>query len=279
MEKLPDIDVTAHFAELNHELIQLLKRLNSEQWYIRTSSSKWDVKDIVAHLLDGDLRRLSFQRDNHRPPVPEQPITDYNSLVRYLNRLNDTWSEAAQRLSPPVLIELLVYSGEKLARLFNTLNPEDEAKFGVLWAGEEKSANWFDIAREYTEKWYHQQQIREAVAAPLLTSEYWLLPVIDTFMRGLPHIYNKNHHLAVNKEVTFRITGEAGGEWLLINKKGWKIYKGFNPNSDSIVELSDDNAWRMFTKNISAPDALSRIMITGYMELGETVCKLTSLMK
>ncbi|MGD9489919.1 MAG: maleylpyruvate isomerase N-terminal domain-containing protein [Calditrichaceae bacterium] len=279
MKKLPDIDVTAHFAELNHELIQLLKRLNSEQWYLRTSSGKWNVKDIVAHLLDGDLRRLSFQRDNHRPPVPEQPITDYNSLVRYLNRLNDTWSEAAQRLSPPVLIELIVYSGEKLGRLFNTLNPKDEAIFSVLWAGEEKSANWFDMAREYTEKWYHQQQIREAVAAPLLTSEYWLFPVLDTFMRGLPNIYNKQHNLQIYKEVSVRIAGEAGGEWLLINKNGWQLYHGFNPNSDSIVELSDDTAWRMFTKNISAPEALSRIMIKGDMGLGETVCKLTSLMK
>ncbi|MGD9900059.1 MAG: maleylpyruvate isomerase N-terminal domain-containing protein [Calditrichaceae bacterium] len=279
MEKLPDIDVTAHFPELNRELIQLLKSLSPEQWNLRTSSKRWVVKDIVAHLLDGDLRRLSFQRDHHQPPEPDQPITDYNSLVRYLNRLNDIWFQASQRLSPPVLIELLEYSGKQLAQLFRSLDHKDEAQFGVLWAGEEKSVNWFDIAREYTEKWYHQQQIREAVGAPLLISRYWLFPVVDTFMRGLPHAYNKFYKFPERKEVSVRITGEGGGEWLLVNDNGWGLYKGFNPNSDSVVEKSDDTAWRMFTKNLSAKEALLRIRITGDKELGETVCKLTSLMK
>lgn len=279
MEKLPDIDVTAHFPQLNRELIQLLKSLSPEQWYLGTSGSRWVVKDIVAHLLDGDLRRLSFQRDHHRPPVPEQPITDYNSLVRYLNRLNEIWSLASQRLSPPVLIELLEYSGEQLTTLFQSLDPKDEAQFGVLWAGEEKSVNWFDVAREYTEKWYHQQQIREAVSAPFLNSRHWLFPVIDTFMRGLPNVYNKFHKYPERKEVSVRITGEAGGTWLMINQNGWALRHGFDPNSDSIAELSDDTAWRMFTKNISAQEALPRIRITGDKELSETICKLTSLMK
>jgi hypothetical protein len=34
----------------------------------------------------------------------------------------------------------------------------------VAWAGEAESKNWFHVARDYSEKWHHQQQIREAVS-------------------------------------------------------------------------------------------------------------------
>ena len=33
-------------------------------------------------------------------------------------------------------------------------------------AGEAVSANWFDVAREFTERWHHQQQIRLAIGGP-----------------------------------------------------------------------------------------------------------------
>ena len=59
----------------------------------------------------------------------------------------------------------------------------------VAWAGDKQSPNWFDIAREYTEKWLHQQHIREAVGQPVLDERRWLFPVLDTFMRALPHVY------------------------------------------------------------------------------------------
>jgi len=40
-------------------------------------------------------------------------------------------------------------------------DPYATAPYGVSWAGEEKSANWFDTAREFTER-CSQQQIRLA---------------------------------------------------------------------------------------------------------------------
>jgi len=36
----------------------------------------------------------------------------------------------------------------------------------VDWAEEMESKNWMAIAREYTEKWLHQQQIRDAIQQP-----------------------------------------------------------------------------------------------------------------
>ena len=47
-----------------------------------------------------------------------------------------------------------------------TLPSHGRAIFSVAWAGESESENWFDVARDYTERWHHQQQIRDAVGRP-----------------------------------------------------------------------------------------------------------------
>ena len=61
--------------------------------------------------------------------------------------------------------------------------------FPVSWAGEQESANWFDIAREFTERWHHQQQIRLAVEKPGIMTREFYYPVLDCFMRALPYSY------------------------------------------------------------------------------------------
>ena len=170
--KKPEIIEVRHlFPELYSELIELLQNLSPDEWNNSTSSSKWTVKDIVAHLVDTDLRRISFQRDHLIPPIYSRQIENDKQLGEYINYLNNTWVEVSKRLSPGVLIDLLKYIKIEMPKLLNSLNMDDEALFGVSWAGEKKSKSWFDIAREYIEKWYHQQQIREAVGKPLLSDE------------------------------------------------------------------------------------------------------------
>lgn len=49
-------------------------------------------------------------------------------------------------------------------------------------AGEEESVNWFDIARKYTENWYHTQQIFEATGRPSsIMTQRLFHPCLDTF--------------------------------------------------------------------------------------------------
>lgn len=46
---------------------------------------------------------------------------------------------------------------------------------------------WLDAAREYTEFWVHQQQVRDAVGRPGANSGRLTWPVVDTFLRAVPH--------------------------------------------------------------------------------------------
>lgn len=280
MKPLPVIDAVPIFEETQHELISLLKSLSSEEWEYSTSSSKWNVKDVVAHLLDGDLRRLSLHRDKHKLPDPSDPINDYESLVDFLDALNNTWVRASKRLSPKLLLELTEFTTPKVVQHLKSLDPKGTALFSVGWAGETESENWFDIAREYTEKWHHQQQLREATGRPLLVEEQWLSPLINTLIRGVPPVYNKYATNNEGEQIEIYISGVIEDKWILARQNNqWQLYISNGDQVKTTIEMKDDTAWRLFTKNITEQEALKRIQISGNQKLGKLICKTVSFMK
>src|SRR5215510_283469 len=278
MNPVEPIYVTELFCEIHGELLALLRTLPVEDWYKPTAAKAWVVRDIVAHLLDSDIRRVSFQRDQAPMVPPESPINSYRDLVDFLNQLNADWVKAAKRISPKLLIEFLEITGAQVCALFKSLDPFGPALFGVAWAGEEGSKNWFDIAREYTEKWHHQQQIRDAVGAPALTGRKWLFPVLDTFLRGLPHTYRETQ-ADEGSSVAFIIAGEAGGAWTLKREGGaWSLYIGEGEGAACEVRMDQDAAWRLLTKGLSQEEAAARIEIIGDDRLGKPILGMLAVM-
>jgi hypothetical protein len=273
------IEVRHLFPQLYSELIELLQNLSPDEWNHPTSSSKWTVKDIVAHLIDTDLRRISFQRDHLTPPTSDMQIDNNKQLVEHLNYLNNSWVEVSKRLSPGVLIDLLSYIKIEMPKLLNSLDMNAEALFPVYWAGEEKSKCWFDIAREYTEKWYHQQQIREAVGKPLLSDEKWMYPLIDTLVRSLPYFYQKTFPGKTNSTVQLVVKDISNGKWILKKNNSWELFVGETSDYSSKVVMNADTAWRMFSKHISKEEAKKRITVEGDIALGQAILDLITFMK
>ena len=271
------INVLPLFPLLDEHLISLLRTLNAEDWQQRTIARKWTVKDVAAHLLDGNLRTLSFIRDKYFGEKPDN-IRIYPDLVAYLNQLNAEWIVAAKRLSPRVLINLLEMTGKEYYEVLCSLDPWEDAVFSVAWAGEEISKNWFHIAREYTEKWIHQQQIRDALRRPGLMTRELFYPFMDTFMCALPQTY-KYTDAVVGSSVMIRVTTELGGEWH-INKteEGWVLRHATRVEPLAIVEIDPDTAWKLFSKGITPEEALSKVTITGAEALGRVALGMVSVM-
>jgi uncharacterized protein (TIGR03083 family) len=278
MKSVEPIFVTELFCQIHGELLSLLRNLSGDDWSKPTAARMWTVKDVVAHLLDSDVRRLSYQRDKAPMVQPEAPIENYRDLVIFLNRLNADWVGAARRISPRLLIEFLEITGAQVCELFMSLDPFAPALFGVAWAGEQESQNWFDVAREYTEKWHHQQQIRDAVGALSLTGRKWLFPVLDTFLRGLPHTYRETQ-ADEGSSVAFIIAGEAGGAWTL-KREGvaWSLYTGEGEGAVCEVRMDQDAAWRLLTKGLSQEEAAARIEIIGDDCLGKPILGMLAVM-
>jgi uncharacterized protein (TIGR03083 family) len=251
-------------APLHAELLSLLRGLPPAAWEAPTVAGAWRVRDVAAHILDSQLRRLSLHRDGHPSPIPKEAAQSYESLLAHLNRLNAEWVTAAHRLSPNVLVELLAFSGPSVASLFESLPPHGPARWPVAWAGEERSEHWMDIGREYTEHWHHQAQIRDAVGARPLSERRWLHPMLDISLRVLPHRFDQAAPASAKGPVVVEITGDAGGTWSVLRTvDGWRLKVGTAGDAAARIVLDDDAAWRLFFNALPRTAALARVRVGG----------------
>jgi uncharacterized protein (TIGR03083 family) len=266
------------FAKLDELLISLLQSLSANDWHKPTLAGLWTVKDVAAHLLDGNVRAIAALH-NYEPPFTAQ-INSYQDLVNFLNQLNAGWVDAMKRVSPTLLVDQLESTGKQYIQYMHTLKLFEPAKYSVAWAGEEQSLNWFHIAREYTEKWHHQQQIREAVGQQdaLMTKELFY-PCIATFMKALPHAY-RNINADEGSVISFTISGDAGGTWLLQkDSNSWQFADHSTHTQPlSSVTLPPDVAWKLFTKAITPQAAKDSSSITGDPEMSAGIFSMITVM-
>ena len=269
LEPLGALDTAPLFAGLGEELVALLRSLAPDQWALPTICPGWQVRDVAAHLLDSGLRRVSVDRDGHLAPPPAEPIASYRDLVRFLDRLNAEWVVAARRLSPRLLVELLHHLERRLPEVLGALDPNARARFAVSWAGEEESAVWFDVARELTERWHHQQQIRLAVGAPALDDPRWSRPVLETLLRALPHRYLA---LVANAEtaVVVRVAGREEYVYTLLREaEAWRLWRGGASSPEATIALEEETAWRLLMHGMTPQEARARAEVTGDARLAE----------
>lgn len=279
---MPPILVADLFPEVGRSLLTLLRSLSPGEWNLPTVSSRRTIKDIASHLLDGSLRRLSMQRDRYLPPDKRGLPRENEPLVEFLNRLNDEWESGTRRLSPQVLMDLIDRADHQLTELFRSLDPHGPAIFPVAWAGEERSANWMDIAREYTEKWHHTQQIFDArQRSSTILNRQLGHPCLDIFMRALPFTF-RNVEANEGMIVTVTITGEAGGNWHIVRRtNGWDQIADSSQLAEATVTMDQDTAWKLVTKRRSRDvvrQQFPAIQIKGDERLGLHVLDMVSVM-
>jgi len=272
VEEPQPIDVVGLFPEILDELIRLLSGLSAEQWARPTVCPLWSVKDIALHLLGGEIGILSRKRDGFQPGSAD---FTWGDLVAFINELNQAWVKATRRISPPLLCDLMKFVGTQVCLYFESLDP---VAIGgpVDWAGPAPAPVWLDLAREYTERWHHQQQIRDAVGVPGLTEPKYFRPVLDAFVRALPHTYSQVD-APEGASIALAITGESGGRWRLLREAGrWVLY--VDPDGEALAEviLDQDLAWRLFTRGVASSEARSRAGITGDRSLGLKALEMVS---
>lgn len=264
------------FLPLDQKLIGLLKSLSPEDWKKPTLAKLWSVKDVAAHLLDGNLRVLSLSQ-NYLGDAPTE-IHSYSQLVDYLNSLNADWVRAMKRVSPKTLIELLEVTQQPVIDYYHSLDVWAPARFAVSWAGEQESQNWFHIAREYTERWHHQQQIREAVGKEGIMEKEFFSPLIKTLMMGLPYTF-RNTLAGKGSVILVKVNGPCDEEWKIkFQDQKWNFTTDSIGTPDTLIEMSADTAWKLFTKALPETVAIQTVKISGNHELGKPILKMVSVM-
>jgi len=264
------------FPELDQKLLELLRGLDDEQWNLPTLAPLWSVKDVASHLLDGTLRGISSSRDGYFGNVALQS-NDYQDLVNFLNQLNASWVEVSQRLSPAVLVQLLEQNLPHYVQHLQELDMQGPALFSVDWAGESLSKTWFHIAREYTEKFHHQMQIRFAVGKDAeLLEEKWYLPYLDTSMQGLPHHY-RNQTANEGDTIGFRVSDISKNWGIRYVDGSWNLIDQLDRMSAEVL-IPKEIAWRIFTKGVKREEARTLVKIEGNLALGEKILDMIAVM-
>lgn len=264
MKPLPRVDVIPIFADERAALVDLLRSFTPEQWAAPTVCAGWSVQDVAAHLLGDDLGRLAGQRDRASGArfVPTSPETFEAELRDFINARNEEWVATARRLSPRVITDMLVWSGAETLAHFGALDP-DAPGIAVSWAGESESPNWFDIAREYTERWHHGAQIREGAGAPLHYDERFFAPVIDTMIRAVPHALRATE-APDGAHIRIAVTDQILREYdVLRTDDRWQIGTGAEGTPAATVTMDGDTAWRLLTSNLPREEIVRRSKVDG----------------
>jgi uncharacterized protein (TIGR03083 family) len=261
--------------KVDEKLIELLSALAPSEWELQTVAPLWKVRDVAAHLLDTALRKLSLVRDSCY--VETTDIRSPQDVVTLVNRLNREGVAVYRRLSPLVLIDLLRLATKQSAEFHESLDPFDTATFNVSWAGEGTSLNWFDTARELTERWHHQQQIRLATHRPGIMTPDLYHPVLDCFLRGLPHAF-LDVKAPPGTVLLVEISGKCGGQWFLERgAETWNLVPSPGNEFSARVTVPEELAWRLFTKGIDRSSARAQLKIDGNRDLAEKILSLTAI--
>lgn len=279
IEQQPPIDTRHLFASERDELLSLLGSLASEQWQLPTVCDGWSVHDVALHLLWGDISNLSRRRDGYFGRAQDSPgdLTSLESVIALVNTLNDNWLRGARRMSPQLVQSLLRSTGREWVEWVTTVDIEALGD-PVGWAGPEPAPVWLDIAREFTERWVHQQHIRDAVGIPGNTEPRFLKPVLATFAMALPYVM-RGVDAPPGTRARLTIAGESGGMWTVVRSaRTWVFDSRSNGETEGSVSLDQDVAWRLFTRGIDRSLAMDRATITGSGKLTDAMLNMVTIL-
>ena len=124
----------------------------------------------------------------------------------------------------------------------------------VKWAtGSEPTPVWLDVAREYMERYVHQNQIRQATGRPPLGAVF-TGPVLATAAHALPRALDQVTCPA-GTVGTFTAGGDGGGTWYVIRTpEGWELHPA-QPTGPAArrARTTVDGALKLYIRNPSTP--------------------------
>ena len=273
------IDVVYLFQPMRLALLGLLESLSDDDWELPTVCPGWSVHDLTIHLYGSDVNVLAGDRDNfhdHRAMLSNVDLSDWQQLLAYIDERNRIWVEANRRISPRLLIDLLAQTGRLLDDWWPAV---DQAAIGrpVDWAGAGAASAWVHVAREYTERWIHQQQIRDAVGRPGLTETEFLLPVLDAFALALPVALSASAGTQ-GDVVELRASDIENGRWQAVWIDGrWHLADGVTREPTTVIRMSGETMWRMASRGITPDEARMQTSISGNASQADAVLHLVAM--
>ncbi|WP_158228032.1 maleylpyruvate isomerase family mycothiol-dependent enzyme [Pseudonocardia sp. MH-G8] len=270
----PQIDALEAFTRDRAVLLDLVRGLDADEWDRPTAAAPWRVRDVVAHMIGDDLNRLSRTRDGHSGPGPRAG----EALTSFVHRINDEWVQVTQRTSPRVLTDLLALTSPQVLAMWGGLDPGVLTK-AVSWAGPDPAPVWLDLARDFTEYWVHQQQIRDAIGRPDPGDPAVVHTVLDTFLRAVPHTLSA-HPRPDGETLDITVDGAAGGRWTWrCDGQRWRWAQNPGTPGTLLAFPGPEPLWRLCVRMVEPAEARRSVTVSGDEALAAAAMQIVSIIR
>jgi hypothetical protein len=197
------------------------------------------------------------------------PGASFDELFVALDRFNEQWVSAAAFLSPVVVTELLRLSGQWTHLFYGAVDADDPGEV-VAWIGPDPQPYWMLAAREYWERWIHQQQIRRAVGRPGLHDAGFVLPSVAVAMRGFPQSLAA-FPAPAGTTITLALADAAAAWTVGCDGETWTLYDGA-PETPSVgLSFDVETAALVFSRALTTADLTERLQPEGDPDLGAVI--------
>ena len=245
----PSVSLSMAFRVERGRLLDVLQSLEASDWLRPTRCPGWSVHGLGLHLLGDDLSFLAWQRDEHHG-TPAPASLDEAGFINWIDALQVEWVDAARRLSPRLVVEMLAWLDIPVARTVDAQEP-GVIDSNVSWASKYPVPRWLDQVRELSERWIHRQQILEALGRPVDLNEDLVRPVLDGLRWAYPFRLRAVPRPA-GTAVTIAITGpEVVDRWTLVSDgQQWHFEEGADAGAVAGIAATTNQMWRLLTNNL-----------------------------
>ena len=177
-------------------------------------------------------------------------------------------------------MDLIAHLGPQLDSLWEGLALAVLGDNDVAWAAPDVDAPiWFDVAREFSEFWIHQQQIRDAVGRAGAQDNELVGAVVDTLIRGLPLALSG--HSTAGSRLCVQVTGPVERTWVATRGiEHWQLERAQGPcECTATVQMTPDTLWRLASRGITPEQAARRASVTGDLALGRGALHLLAIIR
>ena len=220
---------------------------------------------LVIHLLGDDLSFVAWQRDDHHgTPAPDG--LDEHGFIAWLDELQLEWVQAARRLSPRLVVELLGWVGDQVVETVAGQDPSARTA-SVTWASAGPVPVWLDQVRELSERWIHRQQLLQALGHASDLRPDLAGPVLDGLRWAYPYRLDSIHR-GNGTTVAITVTGpEVQARWILASDgEAWRFHQVQDGRPSAELQMTTEQAWRLLTNNFD-PDLHGQLVGAGDHEI------------